>query len=400
MNENLPVEEKPGDQLRQLVIDTLNPNANVDQICTQIVDTFFAEKGIDTFYLFAERERLIKKLSVLLKHHPGVNIFEKTIIDLGSGHDGKSEISGLHDPRNEPWFCRLLHRLGIPVIGIDIGPMHEEPFRNFQADLTANGSLNFLPDELADVVIADNFYTTEEHLYRKPDRPEFSYRTIRQTLFPQIRRILKPRGFYLENDEISFDHYHLHYACELDHEQYSIREVGHHLKEITNASDQIRFHTAIKIASLILPYLTREYNYHPDHDSFNLIEFHCGAILEKIAQIIPPADFHSLPIIEFTGSPVAGAPDKRIFEPWISRFLEIIGARPMVIPLQATEESRHCLSPELVMPAEKSVEVIISPIMDKIDDKEKELYCRMSSTFIKENGMNIKREFHSISSKE
>ena len=394
MTENL---EPTGQEIpdpKHLLDLTLKPETNTEVLCVQIVDRFLIDSGFTDYFLFyEERRRLIDKLTILVKRFPGESIEGKTIIDLGCGNNGGTAENADFDCRNQPWFCRLLHHLGVNAMGIDIGTLEKEKFACRQIDLTKPDALRSIENEFADAVFADHLYTSEDLLYQKIRNPKLSIKDLRQQLFPQIQRILKRNGIYVENDDIKYDRYFVHNRYHLDHEQASIQEVNRLFREITEVKDHEKFYIALKISELIFPYLSREYNYSPDDDSRYLIEFHCAFVAEYIARVLPGLEFDHHSIVEYIPFICSVS---RLHEPWISRFLEIIGARPLQVFLNHENTCPDNAYRWGVTPADNSVDIAISPLTDDFSAEAKKLYSGRVDAVLKNTGHHLVRETGSV----
>ncbi len=389
MNEIFEPAGGENQELESLLKLTGIPGPDLKKDCQRIVEHYLSAHGFTETYLFQpERQRMAEKLFIVLQRFPGINIKEKTIIDLGCGNNGGTEANEEAYVRNEPWFCRLLHELGANIIGIDNGYLDREPFSHFQLDLTVPGALDFIGDESADVVMADHFFHSEDLLYQKMRNPKLNIKDLRMQLFPQIQRILKRNGFYLEDDETGRERYFTHNSYELDHEQYSIHEVNRLFWEIHEEPAYARIYIAKKISELMFPYLCRDYDYSPADEDRHLIEFHCAATLDRITSLLADIEIFRHSIVEFMHEPENGS---RINEPWISRFLEMAGAKPLTVPLPQDEKA----TPACV-PAENSVDIAISPLLNNLTEEQKQKYFRQVKTILKDNGHHLEREERSV----
>jgi SAM-dependent methyltransferase len=122
------------------------------------------------------------------------NLEEKRILDLGCGSRGRTyESTQMGDDKIwEPWLCRALYSLGASPIGIDVGDLEGEKFEHKNLDLLSIDSLSFLDDDSIDVAHADLLFDSPELGRRR------GYHTLRGLLIPQLERVVKPNGFFLE----------------------------------------------------------------------------------------------------------------------------------------------------------------------------------------------------------
>ncbi|MBT7102317.1 hypothetical protein HN935_02280 [archaeon] len=121
------------------------------------------------------------------------NVSQKRILDLGCGSSSGTYESEKFDPKMyEPWFCRVFKELGANPVGIDIGNLNEEKFEHYTANLLLPDSLDFLENNSIDVVTADL-------LYNSPTLEQMrGFGDLRELLLPQLERIVKPDGFFVE----------------------------------------------------------------------------------------------------------------------------------------------------------------------------------------------------------
>lgn len=142
-------------------------------------------------------------INIILETFPDHDIRGKVIVDLGCGSTGgtyESDEWGDDQYRQwEPWLCRILHELGAKPIGIDVGELVNEDFEHYSLNLLTPNSLQIIQDESVDMVYTSSFYDSLELQrllrIRSDDK---SREKMRDILFPQIKRILKKNGVFLE----------------------------------------------------------------------------------------------------------------------------------------------------------------------------------------------------------
>jgi len=134
----------------------------------------------------------------------------KRILDLGCGSTGdtlESTRSKREVQTYGPWLCRLLHKLGVEVTGVDAGSLEGEKFSAFGGvDLLMPESLGFLPSGYFDLVHSSLLYSSPELNKRVTGRTSghgslIVGETLATTLMPQIERVLKSDGIYIFYDE-------------------------------------------------------------------------------------------------------------------------------------------------------------------------------------------------------
>ena len=115
----------------------------------------------------------------------------KTIIDLGCGSISKDDQGKFCKNRIfEPWLCRTLVELDANVTGIDFKKNNYELFAFYQVDLFEK-RLDFIDCFSADVVNASQLFNSPSQRYSSNGR------NLRRILFPQVERILKPKGYFV-----------------------------------------------------------------------------------------------------------------------------------------------------------------------------------------------------------
>lgn len=155
----------------------------------------------DFFYTAGIEDKLVLTLDDLINALPDHDIRGKKILDLGCGSTGRTyEANFMNEKRQfEPWVSRILLELGADVTGIDVGKIDEERFTHFNLDLTIDNSLAFIQDESYDAVLALAFYDSPE-LRQRTDYIQMA--EVKKILYPQIERVLKSDGTYLEDRKI------------------------------------------------------------------------------------------------------------------------------------------------------------------------------------------------------
>ena len=138
-------------------------------------------------------QRLVNSIQALIEGLPDHDLHGKTIVDLGCGATGGHAERAVHKRGYEPWLCRMLLKLGARPIGIDIGSLDGEKFEHCSVDLGLPKALdNVLPAGIADAVNVRLLYNSETKA------KGFRHGGLRLLLLPQIRRLLKPTGIYVE----------------------------------------------------------------------------------------------------------------------------------------------------------------------------------------------------------
>lgn len=151
--------------------------------------------------------KLEKQLTAVIWALDG-NINEKTILDLGCGSKDCPDKKGNVRIDFEPWLARVLHRMGVKVVGIDVGDLSQEEFETYNLDLLNPNSLNSFADQSFDLVHSSALYSSSElqervegHSY---DGSLNAAGTLVRILKPQIARILKPTGFYVFREQMDY----------------------------------------------------------------------------------------------------------------------------------------------------------------------------------------------------
>lgn len=308
-------------ELEQILLQTLPLESDKQKAAIQIVDSILRDRyGFTDFFLFErEREKLIRKLHLLLEQFPGINLKDKIIVDLGCGNNGGTAENADFDSRYQPWFCRILQELGAKPIGIDMGNLDGEPFEHFQEDLTSKSPLKTFPPQYADAVFADDFFHSPQIIEMKIQNRALDIRNLRQRIFPAIKRILKSYGFYVENDRVHPHLYNTFYTSEVDHETYCQKLSAQFLKNLKSSPENDIHTISLEIARLVLPYMLREHCFDPTEEDAMEIESVCAATLYTLSRNLNESIFTDSTIIELHEN------NSRINEPWAGRFLEMLG---------------------------------------------------------------------------
>ena len=151
----------------------------------------FSKEGYDSNF----RQWLAAKLPnqlLPIYHVLNGDVSKKKILDLGCGSYAGTYESIEFNPRYyEPWLCRTLLELGAHPIGIDIGDLDEEIFEHETLNMLSLNSLGLFMDNSIDVAHADL-------LYDSPTLERMNGCDLRELLIPQLERIVKPDGYFIE----------------------------------------------------------------------------------------------------------------------------------------------------------------------------------------------------------
>jgi SAM-dependent methyltransferase len=136
----------------------------------------------------------------------------KAILDLGCGQN--SRIDAFFPGCNkdyEPWLCRILHLLDTKIIGVDIGSLAGEEFEHYERNLLEPDCLSEIPSGSVDLVNTHGFFNSPYTMARlawDEERIEQHISLLKANLFTQIKRVLKPEGFFLH---FGAEEWELHY---------------------------------------------------------------------------------------------------------------------------------------------------------------------------------------------
>lgn len=164
----------------------------------EFVDKLITDYGVFPIDRYDSKFRrwLTSKLPVQILpiyHVLNGGISQKRILDLGCGsYHGTYEFKEFDPKTYEPWLCRALLELGANPIGVDIGNLDGERFEHYTLNLLLPNSLSFISDNSVDVAHADL-------LYDSPTLEQMQgCKNLRGLLVPQLERIVKPNGFFIE----------------------------------------------------------------------------------------------------------------------------------------------------------------------------------------------------------
>ncbi|MBI2124201.1 class I SAM-dependent methyltransferase [Candidatus Pacearchaeota archaeon] len=125
----------------------------------------------------------------------------KVILDLGCGSilscDNRPSADSKAKGRWEPELCRALYKLGAHPIGIDVRGLEREEFEHYEMDLL-HDSLSFIKDHSVDLANACAFFDSPALYANAYDSLD---EKLREKLFPELKRIIKPEGF------LAYSHY-------------------------------------------------------------------------------------------------------------------------------------------------------------------------------------------------
>lgn len=98
----------------------------------------------------------------------------------------------------EPWFCRILSKLGADPVGVDFGDLEAEAFTYYQIDLGKAGALDFLPDHSFDGIQDSRLFGSPEFTAQFPN---YSDRLqVAREISRQEGRLLKTDGIIIHSD--------------------------------------------------------------------------------------------------------------------------------------------------------------------------------------------------------
>jgi SAM-dependent methyltransferase len=135
----------------------------------------------------------------------------KTFLDLGCGSKGGSEDNVKYPYRFEPWLTRVLTKLGVTVVGIDVGDLAGEPFEHHAIDLLCPNALDRFADHSFDITHSSALYSSPE-LGKRTSPPETKWpresldsaKKLLEVLLPQITRVTALDGYYLFREQIDY----------------------------------------------------------------------------------------------------------------------------------------------------------------------------------------------------
>lgn len=154
----------------------------------------------------------------------GNDFRKKKVLDLGCGSTGGSYDFDMMQKEEwgrrhfEPWFPRVLHMLGVKVIGVDYGRLNGEEFENYRLNLLTPDSLKFISNGFIDLANARLLYTSPQLDNMTPknnkelidevkdksmnywsigDSERYARKSLERVLLPQLERIVKPEGYFV-----------------------------------------------------------------------------------------------------------------------------------------------------------------------------------------------------------
>ncbi len=152
------------------------------------------------------RQRILSYvLTDLLGYDESDSLSKFSVLVLGCGTTRDHEDYYLNDGWR-PWFTRLLHQLGVNVVGVDIGHLEGEPFEAYGGvNLLESNSLNMLKGREFDLVFAHQVHNSPcfSHLAETHDPEEAqnlcrlgidntaSKKILHNSIFPQIYTLTK-----------------------------------------------------------------------------------------------------------------------------------------------------------------------------------------------------------------
>lgn len=177
--------------------------------CVDLVEATAREHSLPPTEIDTRLKMLIHLLR--LAQHSGIapgelgQVEGKSVLDLACGG-----IQG--DITMQPWFCRLAHKLGCNVTGVDLPEAEaQEPWKFLGMDLTKPAGLFHFPDSSVDIVHSTYFIMNEDPgkddcpLFRESlDKDLPNAGKILEGIVWQMQRIVKPEGVIILNDS-SFD---------------------------------------------------------------------------------------------------------------------------------------------------------------------------------------------------
>ena len=150
------------------------------------------EENFSKFYQDA-----VYQLSLILVVMRG-KLDDKDICDLGCGVTYPLEKPAMFQEcyRNyEPWLLRILKS----GIGIDLGLIDEE-FEKHNIDLLKPDCLAFMPSNSLDLVNASFLFNSKLMVFKSSHYDaNGAAKSLYENLYPQLNRILKPKGVFMFN---------------------------------------------------------------------------------------------------------------------------------------------------------------------------------------------------------
>jgi hypothetical protein len=167
-----------------------------------------------------EVEDIIKQMTGRLANaYPSLsNVQNKRILDIACGSNSSKLpasflLSSLFSGRSvranrgftalfEPWFCRMLLKLGATPVGVDFGDLESEVFIHYKVDLGIPGALDFLPDHSFDGIQDSRLFGSPEFTAEFPSQAERI--KVGQEIVRQERRLLKMDGIIIHSDAMQW----------------------------------------------------------------------------------------------------------------------------------------------------------------------------------------------------
>lgn len=186
---------------------------------SQLMETIILEAGWPTEWAFTHKTepkypqryvvfRKLEKQLTAIEWVLGGKFAGKSILDLGCGAKSGTVESKTDPGYFEPWLARVLHHLGVKIVGIDIANLKNESFPSHRLDLLEPNTLKIFPDQSLDLVHSSALYSSPELQERLEghgwDGSLTAATRLINILQPQIERILKPTGCYLFREDTRY----------------------------------------------------------------------------------------------------------------------------------------------------------------------------------------------------
>lgn len=143
-------------------IHKTHSSASVKEILSsQLVANTIQESGLSNY---VNRDTILEKLEVQLTAIEltlGKDFTRQRILDLGCGSMDSFDTNLLGRAKFAPWLARVLHKLGVQIIGIDMGDLSKEQFSGIKLNLLEPNSLTAaLGLQRFDLVHSASLYTS------------------------------------------------------------------------------------------------------------------------------------------------------------------------------------------------------------------------------------------------